>query len=72
MIHPPLNPALLHLDSDHLWVTHCTDGPVPRSVVRMVQEFLHKELWPWEMNWEEEFLGIPEALRQEAAKLVGG
>ena len=69
---PPLNPALFHLDSDHLWLMHCADGPVPRSVVRLVRGFLHKELWPWELGWEEEFLGIPEATRQEAARLVGG
>jgi cysteine desulfurase/selenocysteine lyase len=68
---PPLNPALLHLDTDHLWLMHCADGPVPRSVVRMVRDFLHKELWPWELNWGEDFLGIPEALRMEAAKLLG-
>jgi selenocysteine lyase/cysteine desulfurase len=69
---PPLNPALLHLDSDHLWLMHCADGPVSRSVVHSVRAFLHKELWPWELQWEEDFLGIPEALRQEAAKLLGG
>ena len=72
MILPPLNPALFHLDTDHLWVMHCADGPVPRSVVRLVGDFLHKELWPWDLQWEEELLGIPEALRQEAAKVVGG
>jgi selenocysteine lyase/cysteine desulfurase len=68
---PPINPALLHLDSDHLWLMHCADGPVPRSVAHLVRRFLHKELWPWELQWEEEFLGIPEALRQEAARLLG-
>jgi len=68
---PPLNPALLHLDSDHLWLMHCADGPVSRSVVRLVRAFLHKELWPWELDWQAEFLGVPEALRQEAARLVG-
>lgn len=67
---PPLNPALLHLDSDHLWLMHCSDGPVARSVVHSLRTFLHKELWPWELQWEEEFLGFPEALRQEAARLL--
>ena len=71
MIPPPLNPALLHLDSDHLWLMHCADGPVPRAVVRLVRGFMHKELWPWELDWEGEFLGIPAALRQEAARLLG-
>ncbi|BDU78759.1 aminotransferase class V-fold PLP-dependent enzyme [Mesoterricola sediminis] len=69
---PPLNPALLHLDPDHLWLMHCSEGPVPRSVVRAVRAHLHKELWPWECQWREDFLGIPDALRAEAARLVGG
>jgi selenocysteine lyase/cysteine desulfurase len=72
VILPPLNPALLHLDTDHLWLMHCADGPVSRSVVRLVRGFMHKELWPWELGWEEEVLGIPAAVRQEAARLVGG
>jgi selenocysteine lyase/cysteine desulfurase len=33
---------------------------------------MHKELRPWEMRWEEDFLGIPTALRSEIANLLGG
>jgi selenocysteine lyase/cysteine desulfurase len=69
---PPLNPALFHLDEDHLWVMHCAEGPVPRAALRAVRAFMHKELRPWEMRWEEDFLGIPTALRAEAAALLGG
>jgi len=69
---PPLNPALFHLDEDHLWVMHCSEGPVPRASLRAVRTFMHKELQPWEVRWEEDFLGIPEALRAEAAALLGG
>jgi len=69
---PPLNPALFHLDSDHLWLMHCSDAPVPRSVVRNVRAFMHKELWPWELRWQEDSLGVPEALRIQAARIVGG
>ena len=69
---PPLNPALFHLDSDHLWLMHCSEGPVPRAVARTVRALLHKELWPWELRFKEDYLGIPGALRQEAARLVGG
>jgi selenocysteine lyase/cysteine desulfurase len=69
---PPLNPALFHLDTDHLWLMHCADGPVPRSVVRAERAFLHKELWPWEMDLREDFLGLPEALRVECARVVEG
>ena len=69
---PPLNPALFHLDTDHLWLMHCSDGPVPRSVVHAERAYLHKELWPWEMEWVEDNLGVPEALRLECAKIVNG
>jgi len=69
---PPLNPALFHLDEAHLWVMHCSEGPVPRAGVRAVRAFLHKELQPWEVRWDEDFLGIPASARAEAATLLGG
>jgi selenocysteine lyase/cysteine desulfurase len=69
---PPLNPALFHLDREHLWVMHCSEGPVPRAAVRAVRAFMQKELRPWEVRWEEDFQGIPAAVRAEAAALLGG
>ncbi len=69
---PPLNPALFHLDEGHLWVMHCAEGPVPRAGLRAVRAFMQKELRPWEMGMEEDFLGLPAALRAEAAALVAG
>ena len=69
---PPLNPALFHLDREHLWIMHCSEGPVPRASLRTVRAFMHKELRPWEVRWEEDFQGIPAALRAEAAALLGG
>ena len=69
---PPLNPALFHLDPDHLWVMHCAEGPVPRAGMRVARAFMQKELQPWEVRWEEDFQGIPVAVRREAADLVGG
>jgi selenocysteine lyase/cysteine desulfurase len=72
MNQPPLNPALFNLDTDHLWLMHCADGPVPRSVVRMERAFLHKELWPWELDWQEDVLGLAQTLREECARIVGG
>jgi selenocysteine lyase/cysteine desulfurase len=72
MSSPPLNPALFHLDEDHLWVMHCAEGPVPRAGLRAVRAFMQQELRPWEMRWEEDFQGIPAALRAEAAILLGG
>ena len=68
---PPLNPALFHLDEDHLWVMHCAEGPVPRAAMRAVRVFMQKELRPWELRWEEDFLGLPATLRAEAATLLG-
>jgi selenocysteine lyase/cysteine desulfurase len=72
MIPPPLNPALFHLDEEHLWVMHCAEGPVPRAGMRAVRAFMQKELQPWGMRWEEDFLGVPTAVRAEAATLLGG
>ena len=69
---PPLNPALFHLDEDHLWVMHCSEGPVPRAGMRAVRAFMLKELRPWEVRWEEDFQGLPAAVRAEAAALLGG
>jgi len=72
MNEPPLNPALFHLDQEHLWVMHCSEGPVPRATLHVVRAFMHKELRPWEVRWEEDFQGIPAAVRAEAAALLGG
>lgn len=69
---PPLNPALFHLDEDHLWVMHCAEGPVPRVGMRAARAFMQKELRPWEMSLDEDFLGLPSTLRAEAAQLLGG
>jgi cysteine desulfurase/selenocysteine lyase len=67
---PPLNPGLFHLDPFHLWAMHCSEGPVPRAVVKGVRDWLHKELWPWEVQWKEDALAIPEATRQAAAAVL--
>jgi selenocysteine lyase/cysteine desulfurase len=71
MMVPPLNPGLFHLDPDHLWLMHCADGPVPRSVAKAIQDTLQKEFRPWDMRWNEDVLGIPRTLREEAAKVLG-
>ena len=69
---PPLNPALFHLDADHLWIMHCAEGPVPRAALRAVRAYMHKELRPWEMDLEGDFVGLPAAVRTAAALLLGG
>ena len=60
----PLNPAPFHLEQqNHLWVMHCSEGPVPRAGMRVARAFMQKELQPWAVRWEEDFQGIPAALR---------
>jgi selenocysteine lyase/cysteine desulfurase len=73
MATPPLNPALFSLDREHLWlwVMHCSEGPIPRATLRAVRAFLYKELEPWDLKWKEDYLGLPEATRREAARLLG-
>lgn len=68
---PPLNPALFSFDPHHLWLMHCSEGPMPRPAMRAVRSFLYKELMPWELRWKEDFLGLPERTRAAAAKLLG-
>ncbi|HTL98669.1 MAG TPA: aminotransferase class V-fold PLP-dependent enzyme, partial [Holophagaceae bacterium] len=67
----PLNPALFHLDPQVTWVMHCAEGPMPRAGMRAVRAFLFKELQPWRVSMKEDFIGLPAAVRREAAKLLG-
>lgn len=71
MATPPLNPALFSLDRDHLWVMHCSEGPIPRAALRAARAFLYKELEPWDLRWREDYLGLPDATRREGARLLG-
>ena len=68
---PPLSPALFDLDPSILWIMHCGEEPVPLASARAIAGFLKKELHPWEMDFQEDFLGLPAQVRAEAAKLVG-
>ena len=67
----PLNPALFHFDPQVTWVMHCAEGPMPRAGMRAVRAFLFKELQPWRVSMREDFVGLPSAVRREAAKLLG-
>ena len=67
---PPLAPD--HFDTDDtLWVMHCAEGPIPKSAADRVRELLTKELKPWRMAWESDFVGIPLRVKKEAARLLG-
>lgn len=68
---PPLDPALFDLDPDRLWVMHCAEGPVPRQAVAAIRAFLDKELRPWDMDFQTDFLGLPAQVRSEGATLIG-
>ncbi|HJV21204.1 MAG TPA: aminotransferase class V-fold PLP-dependent enzyme [Holophagaceae bacterium] len=68
---PPLNPALFSLDPDHLWLMHCSEGPMPRSALRACRAFLYKELQPWDLKWKEDFIGGPDRCKAQAAKVIG-
>ncbi len=68
---PPLNPGLFALDADHLWVSHCSEGPVPAAAARAAQSWLGRELRPWEVRWAEDAVGLPAALREACARVIG-
>ncbi len=67
---PPLDPGLFDLE-DRLWLAHCMEGPMPRVAGEVIAQIIQKEIRPWEMHWEEDFLGIQARLRQACAELVG-
>ncbi|HET6331373.1 MAG TPA: aminotransferase class V-fold PLP-dependent enzyme [Holophagaceae bacterium] len=67
----PLNPALFHLDPQSTWVMHCAEGPVPRAAMRAVRAFMFKELQPWKVDFKADFIGLPAAVRREAARILG-
>lgn len=53
-----------------LWVMHCAEGPVPRAATAALTELLAREARPWEMRWDEDFLGIPQRVRKGAAAVL--
>ena len=65
-------PAALFDFQDHLWVLHCAKGPAPQEAVTALSALLSKELHPWDLDMASEWAGIPEGLRLEAAKVIGG
>ncbi|HZU53985.1 MAG TPA: hypothetical protein VFF77_08835, partial [Holophagaceae bacterium] len=67
----PLNPALFHLDPQSAWVMHCAEGPVPRAAMRAVRAFMFKELQPWKVDFRGDLVGLPVAVRREAARILG-
>lgn len=70
MIQPLLDPA--HFDlQDQLWVLHCAKGPAPRQAIAALEALLKKELHPWNLDMTQEWAGIPEGLRREAAAALG-
>ncbi len=70
-MNPPLDPSLFDFQGDRLWVMHCAEGPIPKATAEALRGYLGKELRPWELRWIEDFLGIPKAVKTEAANLLG-
>jgi len=68
---PPLSRDAFDLNPEILWVMHCAEGPIPRAAARAVRELLPRETRPWDMRWQEDFLGLPEATREQAARFFG-
>lgn len=69
---PPLPPEAFDLDPDVLWVMHCAEGVVPLTAVEAVTRFLERELHPWNLQWDDEFRGLPRRVREQAAELWHG
>lgn len=67
---PPLEPSLFDLE-DRLWLGHCMEGPMPRAAADALALIIQKELRPWEMAWETDFLGTHARFRQACAELAG-
>ncbi len=67
---PPLDPLGFDFEGDRLWVMHCAEGPIPLATAEALRAFLGKELRPWELRFKEDFLGIPQAAKAEAAALM--
>jgi cysteine desulfurase / selenocysteine lyase len=65
----PLDRSLFDL-GEVVWAMHCAEGPVPRPAIEAARAFGEKELRPWELGVEE-WLGLGEAVRREAARLFG-
>lgn len=55
-----------------VWLMHCAEGPVPRASAEAVRRFLPRETRPWELDFEGDFIGLPQRTRDAAAEVLGG
>lgn len=67
---PLLDPAAFDLQ-DRLWLMHCSEGPMPLAGAAAAKALLEKELCPWDLRWEQDFLGVAQSCREAAAKVIG-
>ncbi|HNX94460.1 MAG TPA: aminotransferase class V-fold PLP-dependent enzyme [Holophaga sp.] len=67
---PVLDPDLFDL-GEHLWIMHCAKGPAPRAAYEATRDFLEREIHPWALDLVNEWAGIPDGLRSEAAAILG-
>lgn len=67
---PPIPRDAFASESGPLWIMHCAEGPIPRSSAAAVRGFLDRELLPWTLRLEEDFLGLPAKVKEEGARLL--
>lgn len=58
-------------DAGLVWLSHCSEGPVPLVASESAEEFLERERRPWALRWSEDFLGLPARVRRAFAALSG-
>jgi len=67
---PLIDPALFDLEPGLTWAMHCSEGPIPKAAAEAVRTMVGLELRPWQVRWNEDFIGLPHAVRAHAAKLL--
>lgn len=68
----PLLPRLaFDFPESLIWVMHCAEGPVPRRAAEALAATMQVELRPWELSWEEDFIGLPRRVKAAGAQLLG-
>jgi len=67
---PLIDPALFELDPQTSWVMHCSEGPIPKAAAEAVRMMVSRELKPWLVRWNEDFIGLPQSVRAHAATML--
>ncbi|MEM9292906.1 MAG: aminotransferase class V-fold PLP-dependent enzyme [Acidobacteriota bacterium] len=74
---PPIQPTAFRWQASEpgappvLWVMSCSEGPVPQVSLAALVDFLDVEARPWTLDWEEQFVGLPQRVRHHGARVLG-